>query len=391
MSSAIKRYILDLEHIVPRKTNKQTYETVKQWLEENEIKITKETEPNHIEAEHGKRFLWNYDGLKMQKKYSFLINETENGESIMRVIMDTPWHNKYEQYIPSMRRTWHKHLEPLWERLGVELDPELEDSLFGISSYHNEVVDNTRKSLIGVIILLISSIIGLYGLYLGKEWSLVTFLSSMGFVSAFFSWTAITNAKTKFNEFNDEIRAEFLETESVDANKIYKQLAIIVFIVTIGFGYWVFTQPYYVTYQAQGYTFEYPRTWSAETSYLDDVPEDLFESVECRGEEDYLFVAFYGNQNTDSTESTWNLLSDNYENIFDEFTELESGTYSSELFQFVTKKVSVTEQGEELWVFFGLVYESSDSRVYLLSYMSEYESDETSFNRLLDSFRIDTS
>ena len=301
--------------------------------------------------------------------------------------MDTPWYNRQTSYLDNIKRDWHRHLESLWTRLGVELEEEVQDSLFGIASYHNEIQKHSKRTYIGLLAFCLGFIIMLYGAYLGEDWQLAQYIYIGGGVTAFMSWRNVTAARGKLRDFGEEERSIFMQNVKGDSLRVYKVLAVISFVVLIGFGYWVFTQPFYVTYQGNGYSFEYPRSWSFERLSNETSLYDA-EIIQCKSKDARILAYYSGNVTflEKDVESLWSELHSAYQEESDSCELADEGVYNCERYEFTTKELMLVIGDDTVYAYFGFFSDVSTDRIYFLSYFTEEES-ESSFNNLLDSFQ----
>ena len=376
-----------MEFTITDKTTETVYMIVSQWLQENNIPVTNESKPNMIEVKHGKRIQWKFNALEMERTYNFLINESGEDGTILRVVMDTPWHNKQKTYLDRIKRAWHQHLITLWTKLGIELEEEQQKSMYGISSYYDEIQRNSMNMYFGLLGFFACTIIILYGMYLGEDWEIIRYVSIGGAVQAIMSWNSVVVAKGKLKDFDEEERRVFMQGVKADSNRLLKTLTLVSLVVVVGFGYWVFTQPYYVTCNGMGYSFEYPRTWSVERENV-DIWISKSEIIQCKGKDARILVSYFTNITYlgHDVENLWNDLYVGYQGEFDSCELVDEGTYSGGEHEFITKELVLTYESATVYFYFGFTSDLSTDRIYSLSYYSEDEA-ETSFKTLLDSFQ----
>jgi hypothetical protein len=386
MTKELKPYLIDTETTISDKIPVTVFEIILKWLKEKGIQVTSEKRPYVIEAKHGKKILWTFSSEKMEKKYTFILNETEAGGTILRIIMDTSWHYKHEFYLSRIKRGWYRHLEPLYKELGVEPDSSLRESLFGIQGYHKEMIDSMRNVYLGLITMFLGMAFDLWGSFKGRDIDLGSIIIPMGAVTAIFSWVNASSAKSNLNKFDPQEKEDFLR-DAGDQNRIFKIMTVISLVSIVGFGYWINIQPNMLIYSGLGYSFEYPKNWSTEVSYAPDIPEHLFEMVHCDGDQEMIWVFFYGEQSVNNIEKVRDTLFEEYETSFISIITLDEDTVQINSYKFDTLHVIFEDETGSLHGFFGFTHVPNQNRIYVIIYTSESASGVTNFEELLNSLK----
>ena len=256
------------------------YDIIVAWIEQNKIKIKKQAKPHLIEAKHGTSFTLSRKPHIWTKNFTFLLNEVEEG-TVVRMIINPPWHDRYQSNANETARSWLEFTNKLWEDQGINPQNIYPQEIYNPKTIVNELHKLWRNIYLGIIA---GSIIFTYGLidslFHLPELEILDFVGYMGFFSAMMSYFGVGPTKKRLSLLGIDLGS------NNNPYRPLKFLTLFVVISSVASVNWVWNLDPYTTYSDYGFSFTRNRWWELKLSgWVNQEPDDLQGSLVLTTEE----------------------------------------------------------------------------------------------------------
>lgn len=389
----IDRYTIDIEKRIENTDTEIVYEEIITWLIEKKAKVKKENRPRVIKADHGSSWKGRSEHIDSKKNLEFIL--TQDGfDTILRIVIDPPWHSRGFFHVNEARRNWLRFIEDLLVKLGVETEVELKQELYDPMQLKLEEQRADKNKWIGLIVVFMGFAWSLYELSQYDHSSFGTYIATGGILAAIYSWFQAQTARKRFRQLSPEVIHEYHDTvgeSKGDPNRGYKIVLVIVFIATIGGVYWIWSRPDYTTYSKFGFSLEYPRGMSVTERQLGGVPFSEIAGEVFFSSDDHAFAVQWITYERSFTVNASEYLDGFVESFDNQFDELEVGermTTSINNCLVRYQEFIGTTQGGSLKAIVGTWDSTAQNRLYALMYISETFDENDEFFICLNSFQF---